>query len=98
MAIMVGVVGALSAFYNDDIDVRGDASQRDLAGIRVFGKMTTLAAMAYKTAHGQPIVYPRDDLNFAENFLYMMFALPTKPYALDPVAARCLVRFVGGVG
>ena len=90
MAIMVGVVGALSAFYNDDIDVRGDASQRDLAGIRVFGKMTTLAAMAYKTAHGQPIVYPRDDLNFAENFLYMMFARPTRPYALDPVAARCL--------
>lgn len=52
--------------------------------------MTTLAAMAYKTAHGQPIVYPRDDLNFAENFLYMMFALPTRAYALDPVAARCL--------
>ena len=49
-------------------------------------------------ARGQPIVYPRDDLSFAENFLYMMFALPTKPYALDPVAARCLVRFVGGVG
>ena len=46
--------------------------------------------VAYKTAHGQPIVYPRDDLNFAESFLYMMFALPTCPYALDPVAARCL--------
>lgn len=49
-----------------------------------------LFSTAYKTAHGQPIVYPRDDLNFAENFLYMMFALPTRPYATDPVAARCL--------
>mmetsp|Transcript_9683 Transcript_9683/g.23916 ORF Transcript_9683/g.23916 Transcript_9683/m.23916 type:complete len:431 (-) Transcript_9683:597-1889(-) len=89
MAIMVGVVGALSAFYNDGMDIR-DETHRDKAAIRVFGKITTIAAMAYKTAHGQPIVYPRDDLNFAENFLYMMFALPTCPYALDPVAARCL--------
>lgn len=89
MAIMVGVVGAMSAFYNDGLDIR-DPAQRELAAVRVFGKMTTLAAMAYKTAHGQPIVYPRDDLNFAENFLYMMFALPTRKYELDPVAARCL--------
>jgi len=91
MAIMVGVVGALSAFYNEEgVDYTRDPKQRDLAAIRVIGKMPTLAAMAYKTAHGQPIVYPRDDLNFAENFLYMMHALPSRPYALDPVAARCL--------
>jgi citrate synthase len=63
---------------------------RDLAGIRVVGKMATLAAMAYKTAHGQPIVYPRDDLPFAANFMHMMFALPTCEYRVDPVAARCL--------
>ena len=89
MAILVSVVGALSAFYNDDHDYR-DPAKRDLAGMRCMGKMATLAAFSYKTAHGQPIVYPRDDLNLAQNFMYMMFALPTRPYDLDPVACRCL--------
>ena len=70
MAILVSVVGALSAFYNDDHDYK-DPATRDLAGMRCVGKMPTLAAYAYKTAHGQPIVYPRDDLNMASNFMYM---------------------------
>ena len=91
MAIMVSVVGALSAFYDEDHGLNyEDSEARDLAGLRVVGKMTTLAAMAYKTAHGQPIVYPRDDLPFAANFMHMMFALPTCEYRVDPVAARCL--------
>lgn len=91
MAIMVSVVGALSAFYDEDHGLNyEDSEARDLAGLRVVGKMTTLAAMAYKTAHGQPIVYPRDDLNLAENFMYMLFALPTRAYEVDPVAAKCL--------
>ena len=68
MAILVSVVGALSAFYNDDHDYT-DPATRDLAGMRCVGKMPTLAAYAYKTAHGQPIVYPRDDLNMAQNFV-----------------------------
>jgi citrate synthase len=91
MAIMVSVVGALAAFYDKDHGLDyDDATTRDLAGLRVVGKMTTLAAMAYKTAHGQPIVYPRDDLNLAENFMYMLFGLPTRAYEVDPVAAKCL--------
>ena len=91
MAIMTSVVGALSAFYDKDHGVEYEQpEQRDLAGLRVVGKMTTLAAMAYKTAHGQPIVYPRDDLNLSENFMYMLFALPTRKYEIDPVACRCL--------
>jgi len=91
MAIMVSVVGALAAFYDKDHGLDyDDATTRDLAGLRVVGKMTTLAAMAYKTAHGQPIVYPRDDLNLAENFMYMLFGLPTRAYKVDPVAAKCL--------
>ena len=102
MAIMVSVVGALSAFYDGHAASSSGGSAhaaevnyaepeaRDLAGIRVVGKMATLAAMAYKTAHGQPIVYPRDDLPFAANFMHMMFALPTCEYRVDPVAARCL--------
>ena len=91
MAIMVSVVGALSAYYDENHGLNYSCPKaRDLAGVRVVGKMCTLAAMAYKTAHGQPIVYPRDDLNLAANFMHMMFALPTRPYEVDPVAARCL--------
>jgi len=91
MAIMVSVVGALSAYYDENHGLNYSCPEaRDLAGVRVVGKMCTLAAMAYKTAHGQPIVYPRDDLNLAANFMHMMFALPTRPYEVDPVAARCL--------
>jgi len=89
MAIMVGVVGALSSFYNTGFDIH-DAEHRHEACLRIIGKMPTLAAMAYKTSIGEPIIYPRDDLNVAENFLYMMKARPAAFYTVDPVAARCL--------
>lgn len=90
MAILVGVCGALSAFYNDGLETWGSPKGRDLACVRIISKLPTLAAMAYKKSKGQPFVYPRDDLSFAENFLYMCFAKPTAPFKLDPVAARCL--------
>jgi citrate synthase len=75
MAIMCGVVGALSAFYTDTSDVRNPRQQLRTC-YRLIAKMPTLAAISYKTSIGQPIVYPRNDLSFAENFLYMMFAVP----------------------
>eukprot|EP00873_Tetraselmis_striata_P033499 jgi/Tetstr1/453763/TSEL_040715.t1 len=89
MAIMVGVVGALSSFFNDSFDVTSEASRRACC-INIVAKMPTLAAIAYKTSVGEPVVYPRDDMSFAENFLYMMHARPCSPYVRDPVAARCL--------
>lgn len=89
MAIMVGVVGALSAFYHDSLDI-DNPKHRMMSAYRLIAKMPTLAAMAYKSSIGQPIVYPRNDLTFAENFLYMMFALPSEPYVVDPVVARAL--------
>ena len=75
MAIMVGVVGALSAFYPDSMNIF-DHSQRRASAIRLVAKMPTIAAISYKTAIGQPVVYPDHSLNFAENFLHMMFATP----------------------
>ena len=75
MAIMVGVVGALSAFYHDSTDIN-DPVQRDIAAIRMIAKMPTIAAMAYKYSIGQPFMYPRNDLGYAANFLHMCFAVP----------------------
>ncbi|MGI9381895.1 MAG: citrate/2-methylcitrate synthase, partial [Methyloligellaceae bacterium] len=75
MAIMVGIVGALSAFYHDSTDI-SDPKQRLVASHRLLAKMPTIAAMAYKFSVGQPFVYPRNDLKYAENFLYMMFSVP----------------------
>lgn len=75
MAIMVAVVGAMSAFYHDKLDWKNPA-HRDMVALRIVGKMPTLAAMAYKTAIGQPIVYPKKKYSVAENFLYMMFSTP----------------------
>jgi len=89
MAIMVGVVGALSSFFNDDFDVTSAASRRRCC-INIVAKMPTLAAIAYKTAKGEPVIYPRDDMSMAQNFLYMMHARPCSAYVADPVAARCL--------
>jgi len=89
MAIMVGVVGALSSFYNDGFDVRS-AESRMHCCFNIIAKMPTLAAMAYKTAIGEPIIYPREDTTLAENFLYMLKARPSAKYVADPVAARCL--------
>eukprot|EP01083_Nonionella_stella_P298775 1014037_1 len=93
MAIMVGVVGALSAFYHDSLNIR-DPEHRQLAAYRLLAKIPTIASIAYKTAIGEPIVYPRDDLNYAENFLYMMFARPTSTYELNPIVARALETFL----
>ncbi|MCZ6742420.1 MAG: citrate synthase [Alphaproteobacteria bacterium] len=89
MAIMCGVVGALSAFYHDSTDI-GDARQRMIASYRLIAKMPTIAAMAYKFSIGQPFMYPRNDLKYAENFLYMMFGVPCEDYHVNPVLAKAM--------
>lgn len=91
MAIMVGVVGALSAFYHDSLDIN-DPRQRHLATIRLIAKMPTIAAMAYKYTQGQPFVYPSNKLSYAENFLRMMFSLPTDDFSPPPVLSQALDR------
>ncbi len=91
MSIMVGVVGALSAFYHDSTDI-GDPHQRMVASHRLIAKMPTIAAMAYKFSVGQPFVYPRNDLSYAENFLHMTFSVPTEDYKVSPVLARAMDR------
>ncbi len=91
MAIMVGTVGALSAFYHDSTDI-ADPHQRMLASMRMISKMPTIAAMAYKYSIGQPFIYPRNDLDYTSNFLQMCFAVPCEPYVVNPVAARALDR------
>ncbi|MFN7710562.1 MAG: citrate synthase [Holosporales bacterium] len=93
MAIMVGVVGALSAFYHDSLDIH-DPKQRELASFRLIAKMPTIAAMAYKYSIGQPFVYPKNKLSYAENFLYMMFSVPTQDYEVNPVLARAMDRIL----
>lgn len=89
MAIMVGVVGALSAFYNDSIAIN-DPNSRYMTAIRLIAKMPTIAAMSYKYSMGQPFIYPDNSLSFSENFLYMMFGLPSESYQPNPVLARAL--------
>ena len=91
MAVMVGVVGALSAFYHDSTDIT-DPKQRMIASMRMIAKMPTIAAMAYKYSIGQPFVYPRNDLDYASNFLNMCFAVPTEDYQVNPVLARAMDR------
>jgi citrate synthase len=91
MAIMCGVVGALSAFYHDSTDVN-DAYQRLVASRRLIAKMPTIAAMAYKYSIGQPFVYPRNDLDYTADFLHMCFAVPTEEYKVNPVIARAMDR------
>ncbi len=89
MAILCGVVGALSAFYHDSLDV-SDSRHREIAAFRLIAKMPTLAAMSYKYSIGQPFMYPRNDLNYAENFLYMMFGNPCEDFVVNPVLARAI--------
>jgi len=89
MAIMVGVVGALSAFYHDHMDIH-NPEHRLISAHRLISKMPTIAAWSYRYSHGKPFLYPRNDLNYAENFLYMMFAMPTEEYVPDPLMARAL--------
>ncbi|MBI1179610.1 MAG: citrate (Si)-synthase [Alphaproteobacteria bacterium] len=91
MAVMCGVVGALSAFYHDSTDIN-DPHQRMIASYRLVAKMPTIAAMAYKYSAGQPFVYPRNDLTYAENFLHMTFAVPAEPYKPDPILSRAMDR------
>jgi citrate synthase len=89
MAIMCGVVGALSAFYHDSMDITNER-HREISAQRLIAKMPTLAAMSYKYSIGQPFMYPRNDLNYAENFLYMMFGNPCEDYQVNPVLANAM--------
>jgi len=91
MAIMVGVVGALSSFYHDSTDI-SDPHQRMVASYRLIAKMPTIASMAFKYSTGQPFMYPRNELSFAENFLYTTFAVPAEEYQVNPVMARAMDR------
>ncbi|MEX3009113.1 citrate synthase [Hoeflea sp. TYP-13] len=91
MAIMCGVVGALSAFYHDSTDIT-DPHQRMVASLRMIAKMPTIAAMAFKYHIGQPFIYPKNDLDYASNFLHMCFAVPCEDYEVNPVLARAMDR------
>lgn len=93
MAIMVGVVGAMSAFYHDSTDVT-DPWQREVASIRLVAKMPTIAAWAYKYHIGQPFVYPRNDLDYASNFLRMCFSVPAEEYEVNPIFSRAMDRIL----
>lgn len=89
MAIMCGLVGALSAFYQDHMDIT-NPRHREIAAFRLISKMPTLAATCYKYSKDQPVMYPRNDLSYAENFLYMMFATPCEDYKVNPVFAKAM--------
>jgi citrate synthase len=91
MAIMCGVVGALSAFYHDSLEIMNPA-HRELAALRLIAKLPTLAAMAYKYSIGQPFVYPKNKLNYAENFLHMMFTVPAEESVPNPILSRAMDR------
>ncbi len=91
MAIMCGVVGALSAFYHDSLDI-SDEHHRQVAAFRLIAKMPTLAAMSYKFSIGMPFMYPDNSLNYSENFLHMMFGNPCEPSAISPVLAKAMDR------
>jgi len=91
MAVMVGVVGALSAFYHDSLDIK-DPAQREMASIRMIAKMPTIAAMAYKYSIGQPFIYPRNELKYSANFLHMCFAVPGQGYEVDTALASAMRR------
>ncbi len=91
MAIMVGVVGAMSAFYHDSTDIT-DPWQREVASVRLVAKMPTIAAMAYKYSIGQPFVYPRNNLDYASNFLQMCFSVPAEDYEVNPILSRAMDR------
>lgn len=91
MAIMCGIVGALSAFYHDSLDIN-DPKHREISAHRLIAKLPTIAAMVYKYSMGQPIMYPRNDLNYAENFLHMMFNTPAEIKPISPALARAMDR------
>ena len=93
MATMVGVVGAMSAFYHDSLDIN-DPWQREVASIRMIAKLPTIAAMAFKYSIGQPFVYPKNALDYAGNFLHMCFAVPAEDYVVNPILAKALDRIM----
>jgi citrate synthase len=91
MAVLVGVVGALSAFYHDSLDIN-DPEHRKVSAFRLIAKLPTIVAMAYKYSVGQPFVYPKNDLSYSANFMRMMFAVPAEEYKVNPVLVRALDR------
>ena len=93
MAIVCGVVGAMSAFYHDSTDIT-DPWQREVASIRMIAKLPTIVAWAFNYSIGQPFVYPRNDLDYAANFLHMCFAVPCEEYIVDPILARAMDRIM----
>ena len=92
MAVMCGVIGALSAFYHDSLDIN-DPEHRRISAFRLIAKVPTIAAWAYKYSIGQPFVYPRNDLSYVDNFLYMMNAVPAEPYTVSPVLSKVMERW-----
>ena len=93
MAVMCGVVAAMAAFYHDSLDIY-DPKQREISAHRLIAKLPTIAAMTYKYSIGQPFMYPRNDLTYAENFLYQCFAVPAEPYKVSPVLSRAMERIL----
>ncbi len=93
MAVLCGVVGALSAFYHDSLDITNPEHRR-ISAFRLIAKLPTIAAWTYKYSIGQPFVYPRNDLAYAENFLYMMNAVPAEPHTVSPVLAQAMDRIL----
>ncbi|GCE82866.1 citrate synthase [Komagataeibacter diospyri] len=93
MAILCGTVGALSSFYHEGLDV-SNATTRYQSAMRIIAKIPTIAAWAYKYTQGETFIYPRNDLSYAENFLSMMFAVPSEPYKINPVLARAMDRIL----
>ncbi len=93
MAVLCGVVGAMAAFYHDSIDIN-DPHHRMIASYRLIAKMPTVVAWTYKYAMGQPFIYPKNNLGYAENFLHMMFATPCEEYKVSPVLARAMDRIL----
>ena len=91
MAVLCGVVGALSAFYHDSLDIN-NPDHRRISAFRLIAKLPTIAAWAYKYSIGQPFIYPRNDLSYAANFLHMMNAVPAEPYMVSPVLERAMDR------
>jgi citrate synthase len=89
MAVMCGVVGALSAFYHDSLDIH-DVESRRISAFRLVAKLPTIAAWAHKYAVGQPFIYPRNDLSYAENFLYMFHAVPAEEYKVNPILSKAM--------
>ena len=91
MAVLTGLVGAMSAFYHDSLDIN-NPQHREISAIRLIAKMPTMVAMAYKYSVGQPFVYPRNDLSYTANFLRMMFAVPAEEYKVNDVIVRAMDR------